>query len=75
MTIDNSFHIGHGTVAYLDSISIKELSKFVSLWKMPINKFQKLLCNFCLNIFAEWGIVPNNLSLTIFPTLSSTLLR
>ena len=63
----------HATVANLNCVSIENFVQFVASGKVCVHEVEKIACDVCLNVFAKWGIEPNNIALPI-PTVCTDCL-
>ena len=55
----------HATVANLNCVSVENFVQSVASGKVCVHEVEKIACDVCLNVFAKWGIEPNDIALSI----------
>ena len=66
---DYRFHVGHRTVTHLNVISVENLTVLMALREVPVDEFKKFLCYLRFNVLAERGVKPDDISLSILPSI------
>ena len=66
VSLDDSWHIVHATLADFNCISVENFVKLVASWKMFCYHLKECLCNVCRNGFAKAWVKPYYVSLSRF---------
>ena len=60
MAVNDLFSVIHTTVADFDGIAIKDFSKLAVFWEVLVHKGEESVTDIGVDVFAEWGVVPED---------------
>ena len=69
MVVDNLFSVIHATVADLDGIAVEDFCEFIRFREVFVYWGEESVNDVGVDVFAEWGIVPEDvvaLSVSLF---------
>ena len=67
MFVDDGFHVVLTAVANFDVILVEKAVVFVLFLEVLRNKIEKCSADVSLDVFTEWRVVPDDISLSVAP--------